>query len=109
MMESESDDAIVVARANLTAKLAELRRREAHVRTAVAPMRYLANPWLQVGIAALVGYRLGRPSRSSLPVECTARAETVTHAIVRAGVVALAQVLVRRAVAALVDERGDEP
>lgn len=91
------DDAITLARDNLTAKLTELRRREAHVRTAVAPLRYLANPWLHLGIAAVIGYRLGRPSRTAPVAAVPAGGETLTHAIVRAGLVAITQAFVSRA------------
>jgi hypothetical protein len=52
---------IVVAHDDLTAKLTELRRRETLVRTQLSPLRYLASPWLYLAIAALIGYRLGRP------------------------------------------------
>src|SRR5438046_216928 len=97
----DTHESITQARASLGAKLTELRRRETHVRTAVAPIRYLANPWLHVGIAALVGYRLGRPRRNIARVEPTLGGETMTHAILRAGVIALAQALVRRAVVGL--------
>ena|ERR1044071_4471318 len=100
------DDAITLARDNLTAKLVELRRREAHVRTAVAPLRYLANPWLHLGIAAVIGYRLGRPSRSVAPVaSAPASGETLTHAVVRASLVAITQAFVGRALVSLGDPR----
>jgi hypothetical protein len=72
------------------------------VRTALSPIRYLANPWVRIGIAAVIGYRLGRPSGSRAGLETApAGVETLTHAIVRASLVTLAQAFVRRAV----DER----
>jgi len=101
MAEPESTVLMELARTNLSAKLAELRRREARVRVAVAPIRQLANPWLQIGVAAVVGYRLGRPSRA---VTTVVGGGTLIHALVRASVVAVAQALVRRVVE-LVDER----
>jgi len=89
---------IAVAHGNLTAKLTELRRRETRVRTALAPIRHLANPWVRIGIAAVIGYRLGRPSRSRARLETApAGVETLTHAVVRASLIALAQAFVRRA------------
>jgi hypothetical protein len=100
---------IVVAHDQLTAKLAELRRRETLMRSQLSPIRYLASPWLYVAIAGLVGYRLGRPGARSLPVAAPrpapVRAESMTHAVVRASVVAAAQALVGRAVLSLVSER----
>jgi hypothetical protein len=96
---------IALARDNLTVKLGELRRREAHVRAVLSPVRHLASPWLYVGIAAVVGYRFGRPDPVPGPVETTpAHRETVFHAIVRASMVALAQALARRAMSRIVDE-----
>ena len=93
---------IEVARSNLTAKLAELRRRESHVRSAIAPLRHLANPWLHLGIAAVIGYRLGRRPRSAAaPIPST---PTMTGTIVRAGIVAAAEAIVRRVAVALVNE-----
>src|SRR5689334_8861247 len=95
---------IGVAHDELTAKLTELRRRETAVRTQLSPLRYLASPWLYVGIAAFVGYRLGRPSPRA-EVSVPAQDETIAHAVVRASVIAVAQALVRHAVVALVEER----
>lgn len=94
---------IVAARDRLTAKLRELGRRENSVRNALAPIRYLANPWLHVAIAGLVGYRLGRPTNAIAATR--ARDETSVRAIVRAAAVAAAQALVRRAVVALIEPR----
>jgi hypothetical protein len=108
---TDSDHSIERARSNLTAKLAELRRRESHARNAIAPLRYLANPWLHLGIAAFVGYRLGRPQARSneraaliAPTVSMPRAQTLTGTIVRAGIVALTEAIVRRVAVALVDE-----
>jgi len=96
---------MALARDNLAAKLGELRRREAHVRAVLSPVRYLANPWLHVGIAVVVGYRLGRPDPTADSVETApARRETVVHAIVRASVVAIAQALARRVLVRLVSD-----
>jgi hypothetical protein len=91
------------AHENLTAGLDELRRRETRFVGAWAPIRGLGNPWIRFGLAALVGYRLGRP-RCNHDVPVSARGETLTHAIVRAGAIVIAQAVVRRAVGALVDE-----
>jgi len=102
---TDNSSRIALARDNLTAKLGELRRREAHVRAVLSPVRYLANPWLHVGIAAVVGYRLGRPDPIAGSVETApARRETVIDAIVRASLVAIAQALARRAMVRIVDE-----
>lgn len=88
---------IALARADLTAKLVELRRREAQVRTALSPIGYFANPWLQVGLAAVIGYRLGRPAPVRMAVATApARAETLIQALVRASLVVVAQAVVRR-------------
>ena len=90
---------IALARGNLTEKLGELRRREAHVRTVLSPIRHLANPWLRVGLAVFIGYRLGRPDPIRAAIGPTpARPETLVHAIVRASLVAVAQAVVRRVV-----------
>jgi hypothetical protein len=90
---------IALARAHLTAKLAELRRREAQVRTALSPIGYLGNPWLRVGLAAVIGYRLGRPAPVRMAVDTRpARADTLIHALVRASLVVVAQAIVRRMV-----------
>lgn len=102
---TDNPSRIALARDNLTAKLGELRRREARVRAVLSPVRHLASPWLYVGIAAVVGYRLGRPDPIPRSIEIApARRETVVHAIVRASVVAIAQALARRAMARIVDE-----
>jgi hypothetical protein len=97
---------IAAAREHLSAKLAELRRRQASVVTALAPLRYLANPWLGIGIATVVGYRLGRPRVPAAPIEPVAiKPEgTLIRAIVRASVIMVAQTLVRNAITRLVDE-----
>ncbi|HEY6173963.1 MAG TPA: hypothetical protein VIX73_05935 [Kofleriaceae bacterium] len=102
---------IALARDNLTAKLGELRRREARVRTVLSPMRHLANPWLRVGVAAAIGYRLGRAGPVRIAVEPTsAGSETLFRSIVRAGLVVVAQAVVRRAVAELMEATSvDEP
>ena|SRR2546421_2307258 len=95
---------IALAHDQLAAKLEELRRRERHARTRLAPIRYLASPWLYVAIAGLVGYRLGRPSpRCASAASIPARDESLAHAVVRASVVAVAQALVRRVVTVAVE------
>ena len=106
---TDSHDAtfrIAVARDRLTAKLGELRRRETRVRS-VRCRRFAtsANPWLHVAIAGAIGYRLGRPRARLAVVEPTpARHDSLIGAVVRASMVALAQVAVRYAVASLVEE-----
>jgi hypothetical protein len=95
-----ADEAIAVDRENLRAKLAELRKHEKQVRT--SPLRYLTNPWVHLGIAAIIGYGLGRRSRYA--PAAVAPTEPMTHAIIRAGILALGQTLVRRAVVVLFDE-----
>jgi hypothetical protein len=108
-MADPTDTASRIARAHdgLTTKLTELRRREARVRTALSPIRHLANPWLRIGVAALIGYRLGRPD----PVRETApaRSETLLGAIVRASLVVVAQAAVRRALAEFIADGGEAP
>src|SRR5438067_11621359 len=102
-MNDSNDTAarIALAHDQLAEKLEELRRRERHARTRLSPIRHLASPWLYVGIAAVVGYRLGRPGPHSAPAETVpARDETLTHAVVRASLVAVAQAIVRRLVLA---------
>lgn len=51
---------IDLAQDHLAAKLTELRRREGQTQQALAPLRHLASPWLWIGLAVGVGYRLGR-------------------------------------------------
>jgi hypothetical protein len=104
---------IELARRNLTDKLTELRRREASVRSAVAPIRYLANPWLHLGIAVVIGYRFGgavaraRATTTVVPSPSSAPSpqDSLPRTLVRAGMVAIAQVVVRRVVTDLVDAR----
>jgi hypothetical protein len=104
---TETATRIVVSHDELTAKLTELRRRETLVRAQLSPLRVLASPWLYVGIAAFIGYRIGRPDARSVAVAAPAPAhdETLAHAVVRASMVAVAQALVRHAVVSLVEER----
>lgn len=52
-------------RANLDEKLAELKRRAVHAKEVVAPLQYLASPWMQVGLAALFGFMIGSFSQST--------------------------------------------
>jgi protein gp37 len=101
MLDStDTTSRIALARGNLTAKIGELRRREARVRTVLSPLRHLANPWLHVGAAALIGYRIGRPRPAPAAVATIAAgSETLLGAIVRASLVAVAQAVVRRVVA----------
>jgi hypothetical protein len=100
---------IELARDGLTAKLGELRRREASVRAVLSPIRHLANPWLRIGVAAVIGYRLGRPGPVRAAVETApARSETLLGAIVRASLIVVAQAVVRRVVVELVAEDTDE-
>jgi hypothetical protein len=97
----DTSSRIALARDHLTAKLGELRRREVRVRTVLSPFRHLANPWLRIGIAAVVGYRLGRPRPAPAPDTAgltPARSETLVRAVVRASLVAVAQSVVRRLV-----------
>lgn len=99
---------IALARDNLTEKLGELRRREVHVRTVLSPIRHLANPWLRVGVAVLVGYRLGRPAAiRAAAATMPAPSETLIRAIVRASLVAVTQAVVRRIVVELADRAVD--
>jgi hypothetical protein len=119
---TNSDDAqgkIALARRSLTTKLAELRKREAHVRAMISPIRHLANPWLRLGLAAFVGYRLGRrgPSAStstSTSIELAPRQGGLVQGLIRTGASALTTVLVRhlaeQIVAKLAPERatGDQ-
>jgi hypothetical protein len=100
---TDTGSRIALARDSLTAKLRELRRREASVRTVLSPIRHLANPWLRIGVAALIGYRLGRPDPVRAAVETApARSDTLFGAIVRASLIVVAQVVVRRVVVDLV-------
>lgn len=93
------------AHEHLTAGLDELRRRETRFVGAWAPIRGLGNPWVRLGLATFVGYRLGRPRcNHDVPAATSARGETLTHAIVRAGAIVIAQAVVRRVVGALVAE-----
>jgi hypothetical protein len=101
---TDNPSRIALTRDSLTAKVAELRRREAHVRVVLSRARHLANPWLYVGIAAVVGYRLGPNSARAAVATTPPQRETVIQAIVRAGVVAIAQAVARRVVVRLVDE-----
>jgi hypothetical protein len=98
---------IALAHDGLTTKLTELRRREARVRTALSPIRHLANPWLRIGVAALIGYRFGRPgpAREAAP----ACAETLLGAIVRASLVVVAQAAVRRVLVELIADGAEAP
>jgi hypothetical protein len=104
---TDTTSRIEQARDRLTAKLGELRRREESVRTVLSPIRHLANPWLRIGVAAFIGYRLGR--RSPVPASAltpSVRSETLLGAVVRASLVVVAQAVVRRVVVELV-EGGD--
>ena len=89
---------IALARGQLTVKLGELRRREARVRTALSPLRHLANPWLRIGVAAVIGYRLGIPDPIPAAGPVPARSESLVRAVVRASLVAVAQSVVRHLV-----------
>jgi hypothetical protein len=51
---------IAAARANLSQRLGELERRVDEVKHNLDPASWLANPWARVGIAAAVGFVLGR-------------------------------------------------
>jgi hypothetical protein len=78
-------------RAGLADKLAELHRRAKHARALASPSTYLRNPWVQLGIAAAIGYALlDRRGRQH---------EGLVHAVVRSGLSAAAHVLVTRALA----------
>ncbi|HEY0252156.1 MAG TPA: hypothetical protein VGC41_11555 [Kofleriaceae bacterium] len=57
----EEDPQVRISRArnDLAEKLDELRRREAKARATVAPLKHLANPWVQLGIAFAAGLVLG--------------------------------------------------
>lgn len=100
----EADERIAVARERLAAKLTELRRRQASVVTALAPLRHLANPWLGVGLAVFVGYRFGRPRVAEAAASAPPRiAETLLHAIVRTGAITVVQALARHATNRIVD------
>jgi hypothetical protein len=94
---------IALAHGNLTAKLDELRQRGTRARNVLSP---LGNPWLRAGVAVLAGYRLGLPHPTAPTTTVPARDETLTRAIVRASVLAIAQIAVRRAVSAFA---GDDP
>lgn len=97
---------IVAAHDGLTSKLAELRRREAVVRDRLSPLRHLASPWLYLAVAGLAGYRLGgsRARRGLLlPGPAPAAGDSLALTVVRASVVAVAQALVRHAVASLLE------
>jgi hypothetical protein len=66
--EADPQTRITRARADLTEKLDELRRREEKVRESIAPIRHLqhlASPWLRVGLAAIAGLSVGRRSARS--------------------------------------------
>jgi hypothetical protein len=96
---TDTTSRIALARHSFTSKLGELRRREASVRAVLSPIRHLANPWLRIGVAALIGYRIGRRHPVCAAVETTpARSETLFGAIVRASLVVVAQAVVRRVV-----------
>ena len=93
---------IVLARRNLTSKLAELRKRETRVREAISPMRHLGNPWLRLGLAALVGYRLGRRPRTApaapaarTGLELVPRQDSLMQGIIRAGAIAVTTAIMR--------------
>lgn len=105
---TDTTSRIALARHNFTAKLGELRRREASVRAVLSPIRHLANPWLRIGVAALIGYRLGRrhpvcAAIETTPARSAARSETLFGAIVRASLVVVAQAVVRRVLVELVE------
>jgi hypothetical protein len=95
---------IALARDSLAAKLGELRRREARVRTVLSPVRCLTSPWLHVALAVIIGYRLARPDpvRAVVPA-ASSRRHTIIRAIARASVIAVAQAVARSAVIWLVD------
>ena len=93
----DAQDRIEGSRRNLAAKLTELRKREARVREAIAPVRHLANPWLRLGLAVVVGYRLGRRAPAGPPgVAIAAHEPSFVHGLVRAGVMAVATAALRQ-------------
>lgn len=66
-------------RQRLGARLHGLHRRVMYVRAMISPRTYIANPWLRLGAAAVVGYRLGRPN----PTTRALGDETVLDALLR--------------------------
>jgi ElaB/YqjD/DUF883 family membrane-anchored ribosome-binding protein len=58
--ENAIDARIAEARQNLSVRLSELDRRVDFMRHRIDPRGWLENPWARVGVAAAVGFALGR-------------------------------------------------
>jgi hypothetical protein len=100
--EPDPQSRITKARADLTEKLDELRRREEKVRTSIAPIKHLqhlASPWLRVGLAALAGLSVGKRSvqRSSTAM-VRYREPSMLDSVAKIAVIAASAVALYRAV-----------
>lgn len=60
--EAAIDLRIAEARQKLSARLGELERRVEKVKATMDPRAWLENPWARIGVAAAVGFALGRSS-----------------------------------------------
>lgn len=104
MSEAEVDPQtrITKARADLTEKLDELRRREEKVRESIAPiqhLKHLASPWLRVGLAALAGLSVGRRSvRTSSTAMVKYREPSMLDSVAKIAVIAASAVALYRSI-----------
>jgi hypothetical protein len=107
---SAAQHRIAVSRDRLAAKIAELRKRETRVRVAIAPIRHLASPWLRLGLAAFVGYRLGRRAPTGNPgVALIPRAPSLVGELLRAGAMTVAASIMRRVADEIIGKYGHSP
>ncbi|CAN5643165.1 hypothetical protein BH11MYX1_BH11MYX1_40940 [soil metagenome] len=100
--DTDPQTRITKARADLTEKLDELRRREEKVRESIAPMRHLqhlASPWLRVGLAALAGLSIGKRSvRSTSTAMVRYREPSMFDSVAKIAVIAVSAVAIYRSV-----------
>ena len=94
MSNIETNRKIEELRTSLTEKLGELHRRATSAKETLSPWHHWKNPWVRIGIGAVIGFAVGRRR----PAEARTH-ESLVHSIVRAGLSAAAAVLVTRSLA----------
>jgi len=85
-------------RDGLGAKLDELHRRLDAAKAKLTPANALKNPWVRIGLGVAVGIAIG--SRLGRRAPGPTHHESITHAILRAGLAAAVAMLVRQALEA---------
>jgi hypothetical protein len=81
-------------REHVRARVDDVQRRIAHVRS------YIADPWIQFGAAVAVGYLLGCDDHAETAAGKHHAPETIVHAVVRTALVTLVSSGIRRAMSA---------